>query len=88
MLGNVNVKIKNNTSITEMSRRIHSVCMLFLVLPRLQERFHYHSLLMLKLPGIRPDETSETIKYSACLVNCGSRCPLKVHERWCYSPYF
>ncbi|CNJ09250.1 dimethyl sulfoxide reductase chain A protein [Yersinia frederiksenii] len=22
----------------------------------------------------------ETIKYSACLVNCGSRCPLKVHE--------
>lgn len=29
----------------------------------------------------KPDETGETIKYSACLVNCGSRCPLKVHVK-------
>ncbi|SFC63161.1 DMSO/selenate family reductase complex A subunit [Pragia fontium] len=25
--------------------------------------------------------SAETIKYSACLVNCGSRCPLKVHVK-------
>lgn len=25
--------------------------------------------------------SKETIKYSACLVNCGSRCPLKVHVK-------
>lgn len=30
---------------------------------------------------IQPDEVSEKIKYSACLVNCGSRCPLKVHVK-------
>lgn len=29
----------------------------------------------------KPDEMGETIKYSACLVNCGSRCPLKVHVK-------
>lgn len=32
-------------------------------------------------PKIQPDEINETIKYSACLVNCGSRCPLKVHVK-------
>lgn len=31
--------------------------------------------------GIMPDETEEIIKYSACLVNCGSLCPLKVHVK-------
>lgn len=25
--------------------------------------------------------SEESIKYSACLVNCGSRCPFKVHVR-------
>ena len=32
-------------------------------------------------PVIHPDENEEIIKYSACLVNCGSRCPLKVHVK-------
>ena len=32
-------------------------------------------------PEQRAAATEETIKYSACLVNCGSRCPLKVHVR-------
>ena len=27
------------------------------------------------------NETAEQISYSACLVNCGSRCPLKVHTK-------
>lgn len=27
------------------------------------------------------EPTAESIKYSACLVNCGSRCPLKVHVK-------
>nr|WP_314263888.1 DMSO/selenate family reductase complex A subunit [uncultured Moellerella sp.] len=34
-----------------------------------------------KIAATMPDETSETITYSACLVNCGSRCPLKVHVK-------
>ncbi len=34
-----------------------------------------------KTPAIMPDEVSEKISYSACLVNCGSRCPLKVHVK-------
>ncbi|HGN0868503.1 TPA: DMSO/selenate family reductase complex A subunit [Providencia alcalifaciens] len=34
-----------------------------------------------KTPTIMPDEVSEKISYSACLVNCGSRCPLKVHVK-------
>ncbi len=28
-----------------------------------------------------PTAAEESIKYSACLVNCGSRCPLKVHVK-------
>lgn len=28
-----------------------------------------------------PAAAEESIKYSACLVNCGSRCPLKVHVK-------
>ncbi|HGJ5890629.1 MAG TPA: DMSO/selenate family reductase complex A subunit [Arsenophonus apicola] len=34
-----------------------------------------------KSTGIMHDETDEIIKYSACLVNCGSRCTLKVHVK-------
>lgn len=34
-----------------------------------------------KTPEIMPDEVNEKISYSACLVNCGSRCPLKVHVK-------
>ncbi|HEK1899763.1 TPA: molybdopterin-dependent oxidoreductase [Proteus mirabilis] len=76
-------KIKNNVSITEMSRRgfIQSAAVLSgaaAVAGTVSLPFSANA----QTPqGIRPDETSETIKYSACLVNCGSRCPLKVHVK-------
>lgn len=76
-------KIKNNTSMTEMSRRgfIQSAAVISgaaAVAGTVSLPFAANA----QTPqGIRPDETSETIKYSACLVNCGSRCPLKVHVK-------
>lgn len=69
---------KKQLSRREFIKTSTSVATTTAIASTIQLPFSYHAISN-TAPKIQPDEVVEKIKYSACLVNCASRCPLKVH---------